>query len=247
MTAKNPLRRGFTLVELLVVISIIGVLVGLLLPAVQSARESARRMQCQNNLKQLSLAVRNYESSMKSLPPAITTQGTEKPVTYDTLRPGWTIAILPYMEQQNLYDLVDRTQPMNAASNLPVRSVRLAAYVCPTETNSRTPCSRASGNWARGNYGANVGMVNPQSTAAYGAGSGNDQWIGTQRGVMGANAALKMAQIKDGTSNTIMLMELRSGLSASDIRGTWAMGQCGANALCTTANNVSGSGGPNTC
>src|SRR2546427_5297251 len=87
-------RSGFTLVELLVVIAIIGVLVALLLPAVQAAREAARRMSCSNNLKQLSLALHNYESTFSSLPPA----------GIDTNQMSWVVMLLPYMEQQPLFD-----------------------------------------------------------------------------------------------------------------------------------------------
>src|SRR6188474_2683919 len=88
------LRRAFTLVELLVVIAIIGVLVALLLPAVQAAREAARRMSCSNNLKQLSLALHNYEDTHKTLPPA----------GIDSNQMSWTVLLLPYMEQKPLYD-----------------------------------------------------------------------------------------------------------------------------------------------
>ena len=100
---QAPAKSGFTLVELLVVIAIIGILVGLLLPAVQAAREAARRMQCSNNLKQLGLAMLNYESSHKAFP-------SNNPLV---VRPGdglryvqgpWTVAILPFMEQGNVYN-----------------------------------------------------------------------------------------------------------------------------------------------
>jgi prepilin-type N-terminal cleavage/methylation domain-containing protein len=242
---KRVTRSGFTLVELLVVIAIIGILVALLLPAVQSAREAARRMQCQNNLKQLALSLHNYHEAMKSFPPAITTQGSEDPTQYNSVRAGWTITLLPYVEQQTLYDALDLTQPMSAAVNQPGRATQLSFMLCPSEPNGKIKCSRAGGNWARGNYGANVGMVNPKATAAYG--SSTDQWNPGQRGVMGANVSLNIGEIKDGTTNTLLLLELRVGLSASDIRGTWAMGQCGASSLCSYGNNVSGGGSPNTC
>lgn len=242
-----PLRRGFTLVELLVVIAIIGILVALLLPAVQSAREAARRMQCQNHLKQLALALHNYHEAAKSFPPAITTVAGQSPTKFDDARPGWTILVLPYVEQQSLYDSIDFTQPMTAAVNQPARSTQLSFMLCPSEPNGKVRCARAGGNWARGNYGANIGMVNPHRTGAYGVAPASDQWNAGQRGVMGANLSLSIGEIKDGTTNTFLLMELRVGLSASDIRGTWAMGQCGASSVCSHGNNVSGGGGPNTC
>ena len=92
--SPDPARLGFTLVELLVVIAIIGVLVALLLPAVQSAREAARRMSCSNNLKQLSLALHNYEDTHKTFPPA----------GIDSNQMSWVVLLLPYFEQKNLYD-----------------------------------------------------------------------------------------------------------------------------------------------
>lgn len=98
-------RDGFTLVELLVVIAIIGILVGLLLPAVQAAREAARRMSCQNNLKQMGLALHNYEGVFGKLPPAM----FGSPMNGNTLDDdgfGWQVAILPFIEQQNMYDLM---------------------------------------------------------------------------------------------------------------------------------------------
>lgn len=241
-------RLAFTLVELLVVIAIIGILVALLLPAVQQAREAARRLQCQNNFKQAALALHNYHDSYNVFPPAMTFKSGEDPTTYNTPRMGWTISILPQMEQQSLFDLFDLSQPLSSSGrNQQARSTQLPTMLCPSEPNGKVRCNRAGGDWARGSIGANVGLVNPKSTAAAGAAAGSDQWIATQRGVLGPNGSLNMGEIKDGTSNTFLLMELRVGLAAQDIRGTWAMAQCGANAVCSHGINASGGGGPNTC
>src|SRR5688500_9928532 len=94
---------GFTLVELLVVIAIIGILVGLLLPAVQAAREAARRMQCQNNLKQIGLATQSFESAQRYLPPAFIGDNSEALDSWAT----WNALLLPYIEGSNIYDLYD--------------------------------------------------------------------------------------------------------------------------------------------
>src|SRR5688572_21855433 len=103
-------RRGFTLVELLVVIAIIGVLVALLLPAVQAAREAARRMQCGNNMKQIGLGLQNYHDTFLSLPYGARARqiaGTPAVTGGNQVGPSWYVGILPFCEQKNLYDLMD--------------------------------------------------------------------------------------------------------------------------------------------
>src|SRR5438876_1373568 len=119
-------RRGFTLVELLVVIAIIGVLVALLLPAVQAAREAARRAQCSNNLKQLSLALLNYETVHNTLPPA----------GIDSNQMSWAVLLLPYFEQQALYDQFNFNKGSWQAFNRTtlVQGIRLKAIICPDLT-----------------------------------------------------------------------------------------------------------------
>src|SRR6187431_1038873 len=103
---RAAIARGFTLVELLVVIAIIGILVALLLPAVQAAREAARRAKCQNNMKNIALAVLNYESSKKRLPPGFVSQ----PASAETW--GWAVFSLPNLEEQALYDALRPTETM---------------------------------------------------------------------------------------------------------------------------------------
>ena len=175
-------ERGFTLVELLVVIAIIGILVALLLPAVQSAREAARRMQCQNNLKQLALACHTYHDQQKALPIGISFVKNNFPPnaadggwpyatahTRDDYGPNWIIRCLPFMDGQALYDSFDfrvslaipQGNPVIAGkNNATARAVRLGGLICPTDQNTEqvfnsfTPSTEGE-NWARGNYAAN--------------------------------------------------------------------------------------------
>jgi prepilin-type N-terminal cleavage/methylation domain-containing protein len=124
-----PSRRpAFTLVELLVVTSIIGVLVGLLLPAVQSAREAARRMQCGNNLRQLSLAFQNYESAFKTLPPSRITTGLSQH--------GYAAYLLPMIEQSVVYNAYQFNTPWWDARNFQAVQVKISTWICGT-TNRR--------------------------------------------------------------------------------------------------------------
>jgi prepilin-type N-terminal cleavage/methylation domain-containing protein/prepilin-type processing-associated H-X9-DG protein len=135
-TDKRVARRAFTLVELLVVIAIIGTLVGLLLPAVQQARASARLMQCKNNLKQIALAIQNYHTAHKAQPKYHAVKGT-----YAVDRPGatWGILILPYLEQQALYDSFDFKVKLNRSPNAEAAEQVVATYVCPQAESAANP------------------------------------------------------------------------------------------------------------
>src|SRR5579871_2814212 len=117
-------NRGFTLIELLVVVAIIAVLVSLLLPAVQQAREAARRTQCKNNMKQLGLALMNYESSYGVFPP-------EKITFIATSAQSWTTMVLPFIDQQPLYDAYNFNAEWSDSSNVLVTQANLPGWVCP--------------------------------------------------------------------------------------------------------------------
>jgi prepilin-type N-terminal cleavage/methylation domain-containing protein/prepilin-type processing-associated H-X9-DG protein len=126
---------GFTLVELLVVIAIIGILVALLLPAIQAARDAARRSQCSNNLKQIGLAVQNFENSRKRLPQGSQSEKVALNGKYFTT---WTIDILPYMEEPGLYDLWDPTVELEHANNQRLRETFVSSYMCPSDEGLET-------------------------------------------------------------------------------------------------------------
>ena len=213
-------RNAFTLVELLVVIAIIGVLVALLLPAVQSAREAARKVQCQNNVKQLALALHVYHDTNDTFPPSAHWDDISKirQVNYSGLNENWVIMILPQMEQQALYDAFDLDQPIPSPINETARSTELDVMLCPTDTLNRVKFNGSrynyGDNWARGNYGANASLnkMGLQELEDF-----------RSAGVMLANLSFGIAEIGDGTTNTILIAELRAGVVDFDCRGTWAM------------------------
>ena len=167
-------RRGFTLVELLVVIAIIGILVGLLLPAVQAAREAARRMQCQNNMKQIGLAIQNFESAYRFFPPArvdaapgfpVTEFGVPAPTT-GTIQHGPGIFLMPYMEQNAIYNQYDLKQSWSSAANAAAIANQIPTFNCPSTPESgrldtgNVPGSTAANRWlaAASDYSIANGM-----------------------------------------------------------------------------------------
>ncbi len=206
---------GFTLVELLVVIAIIGVLVGLLLPAVQSAREAARRMQCSNNLKQIGLALHNYHDTHKSFPPLYI---SNFPAVSD--RANWITMSLPFIEQGNLNSRYDAdTSTGGGAGNQFLNAADVPTYRCPSAPqNPPSPYPGIAGfSWALGNYVCNNGLGPYQSVA----GSADIARV-ARKGVFMVNKKLGIAEMTDGTSNTSMVSEVIANASTatvSDWRG----------------------------
>ena len=161
-------RRGFTLVELLVVIAIIGILIALLLPAVQAAREAARRSQCTNNLKQIGLALQNGHDIRQEIVPAWLATGTQQTNACTPDRnAAWPVLLLPFMEQQNVYDLYDRTTRLSnngtaPANHTSLRTTSVPTYFCPSR---RTPPALTA------NTGSTSGSVGDYAAVAYGDGA----------------------------------------------------------------------------
>ncbi len=216
-------RSGFTLVELLVSIGIIGILIGMLLPAVQAVRESSRKTQCQNNLRQVGLALTGYHSSYQHLPagsihpPGHIDDGRGHP------RATWSIAILPNLEMGSLYSRYDPGQPSTAIANHEFAETSVSTYQCPSETASDVHFEPKNNvKFSRGNYAAN-----------YGSGSwGRNFWDDVKyRGVMGQNSRLKFSSIVDGTSNTVAVAEIRSASDFGDNRGAWAFAAPGSSTV----------------
>lgn len=202
MTARNRRRSGFTLIELLVVIAIIGVLIALLLPAVQSAREAARRSQCVNNLKQIALAIHNYAGVHDRYPIA---RGVRPNRPYDiTSRYNYSgfAQILPYMEQRPVYNSInfDLTIPLAAFGNTTAQATIVSSFVCPSE-NQRTPLESAGTNY-RFNEGSNV-LYSSRETD-----TGNvNTTMPDPNGPFFAERSIRLAEVIDGTSNTAMMTE----------------------------------------
>jgi prepilin-type N-terminal cleavage/methylation domain-containing protein len=201
-------KKGFTLVELLVVIAIIGVLVGLLLPAVQSAREAARRMSCSNNMKQLGLALLNYESAFKVLPPS------RIALSNPTFQQSWTMMILPHLEQGNNYNLYDKNLNWFHQNNLPVTTQQIATFKCPSTPEPREipPTSLYSTYFGFNNQPVfghlDYGSINAVRNAAF---VSNGLASINAREVLGALGrgpnGVRLSAITDGTSNTACLAE----------------------------------------
>jgi prepilin-type N-terminal cleavage/methylation domain-containing protein/prepilin-type processing-associated H-X9-DG protein len=249
--------RAFTLVELLVVIAIIGVLVALLLPAVQAAREAARRNQCLSNLRQLSLGLANFESAKGAYPMTLLPTNpdpSQLPPNAAYIGPNWAVQLLPFIEQQSIYSRIDSSvlaagtfpgkapprmaHPKNAA----VRTAEIDVFRCPTDSYNNAPLVVGAVSWARGNYAANGGNAaliswdiasGPTQGTGYGiTGPDSDGWTCPKRGgVIGPNVSARMKDITDGTVNTILLGEVRAGIKDTDSRGAWALGFAGASML----------------
>ena len=194
-------NRGFTLIELLVVIAIIAVLIALLLPAVQQAREAARRSQCKNNLKQWGLAMHNYHDSHLVLPfGARTWIGDPYPGPggyYDDF--GWAQMLGPYIDQAPWYNLFNFNVSYSDAANDAARRVKVPIFECPSDGMKNNEWS--SPNWARwrGNYNVNFGNTNYGQTTKVGV-----TFLGAPFSYRNSS---RLAGITDGTSTTLMMSE----------------------------------------
>lgn len=192
-------RRGFTLIELLVVIAIIAILIALLLPAVQQAREAARRTQCRNNMKQIGIALHNYVEANSVFPPS-TAIDLSSSATGNNGAWGVPGRILPYLEQGNLYDIVDLTTAWDFQKA--IDGLKLPGYACPSDSQADTMRVPGSGmsNLYPTTYGFNFGtwfVFNP----ATGQGGG---------GSFFPNSSLSTAAFTDGTSYTLCAAEVKA-------------------------------------
>ena len=192
-------RRGFTLVELLVVIAILAILVLLLLPAIQAAREAARRISCVNNMKQLGIAVNNFESALRRYP------ASWQQTAYDFGEAdGWSAQgqLLPYLEEASLYESIDFEESYKNAyiGEVKIQTLRIATYLCPSEERDELRLKKGDPYHYPLNYGVNLGMwftYDPKkSTGGHGA--------------FYPNSRLKPRDITDGTSKTIALAEVKA-------------------------------------
>ena len=205
-------RRAFTLVELLVVIAIIGILVALLLPAVQAAREAARRMQCSNNLKQMGLALHNFESSRRYFPPGSITGNTlteaHKQLNLPAgLSHAWMMFLLPHAEQQALFDQYQFNRDWRDPLNKTVRETHLSLVTCPSTPNSKRLDSATSGGFTWQSAASDYGVDNAVNAALYPLNLIDVASSKSPDGVMSINELHTVAQILDGMSNTMWICE----------------------------------------
>jgi prepilin-type N-terminal cleavage/methylation domain-containing protein/prepilin-type processing-associated H-X9-DG protein len=192
-------RQGFTLVELLVVIAIIGILVALLLPAIQAAREAARRSACQNNIKQIAVAMHNYESSNKAFPPSLYFYGTG-----DARNSNWSAQarILPYLEEGVLESAIDYTQSYNTVrvNGDLVSSKSVPVFRCPSEQRTEPKVSANEVTHIPINYGVNCGVWFVFDSATLRGGDG----------MFFPNSVIRFRNCTDGTSKTLLVSELKT-------------------------------------
>lgn len=204
----RTVRTAFTLIELLVVIAIIAILLGLMLPAVQKVRESAARVQCQNNLKQMGLALHNYHDVNRALPPGYFASDPYLNGATDT-SPGWAWGayILPFLEQQNLYNQYNLSLPVPSS---PAVATVVKTFLCNSDNVPPGPFAVTGSSWGT------VCMAPPSSYAAC-CGGGVRTTAATGNGAFYRNSHVRLTDITDGTGNTLLIEER----AFAKVKGTW--------------------------
>jgi prepilin-type N-terminal cleavage/methylation domain-containing protein/prepilin-type processing-associated H-X9-DG protein len=223
-------RSGFTLIELLVVIAIIAVLVGLLLPAVQAAREQARRSECINNLKQIGLAIANYTDRHGTLPPGY--QSTYSSVFQQEIGPGWGWAsmILPDLDQQPLHNDIVFEAPLQGASMSTVRLTTLKVFLCPSDDMPLNWTATNSATWMYGGqvYSTTIPLCNVAGSNYVGVYGIGEPGVNGQ-GVFYRGSYMPLSLITDGLSNTVCVGERSENLQQGRGMATWVGSVPGAN------------------
>jgi type II secretory pathway pseudopilin PulG len=250
----SPIRSapiGLTLVELLVVVSIIAMIAALLLPAVQAAREAARRMQCGNNLKQVGMALQSYADVHGSLPPGNITMG---PCCNTPTQTVWSVSILPYLELRTLLDLYDARLPLEDAGHAQLRSQQVAVYNCPSDSQAGRLLTPAAGPhqdqvWMTSSYRGMSGaswyagsaysyrkhwdssdILDPLCPRQY---RGALHWVGRVNDQSNEYDCERLSHITDGLSNTLLVGEYTT--KTSPRRTTfWAYGYTSFALSCMT-------------
>jgi prepilin-type processing-associated H-X9-DG protein/prepilin-type N-terminal cleavage/methylation domain-containing protein len=228
MKSRGSSRVGFTLVELLVVIAIIGVLIGLLLPAVQAARESARRTQCTNNLKQLGLALQNYHEARRQLPEGwlCNTADAETGVGW-----GWGSRILSYVEEESTFRGIDIKVAIGSTSTNVLQKV-VSSYLCPSDASAGSPTFNVGDEGGACDHDAvdaNPGAEIASRTnyvGMFGTNEIEDEPF-AGNGMFYANSRMPFRHVTDGLSKTIMVGERDSRMGGSLWIGMWE-GKCEA-------------------
>ncbi|MFH5804027.1 DUF1559 domain-containing protein [Alienimonas sp. DA493] len=218
-------RRGFTLIELLVVIAVIALLVSLLLPAVQQAREAARRTACFNNLKQIALGLHNYESLHRSFPigcDGCSLPSLPPPPGFRMKRIAWGVPLLPFLDAGPVAERFDTTLPHDVAANVEAAGTRLPTFLCPSADQTDRPGPTTGDRDGDGEHDPGDGLAWTDYGGLYGVSFNTPRILPEHEGVMLYDRVVTVAAVRDGLSNTAVIGECAGRGLAYD--GQWANG-----------------------